>query len=101
MTLVTAVIYRNKFLKNKRYTIHQYERLFLLSSNVQTKVTSLLQYNLPMMAQDWAESTWEIINYRRFINQLLPDITSIRQLKKVNKNIDRQKNAYHGQSNMY
>ena len=45
-----------------------------------------------MMAQDWAESTWEIINYGRFINQFPPDIIkSIWQLKRINKKLCRQK----------
>ena len=43
MILVTAAIYKNNFFLN-RYTIHQYKRSFLQSSNVYIKVTSLLQY---------------------------------------------------------
>ena len=39
-----------------------------------------------MMAQSWAESTWEITNYGRVINQFPPNITrSIRQFKRINK----------------
>ena len=67
--------------------MHQYIRPFLLSSIVNTKITSLLQYiPLSMMAQDWTESTWEIINNGKFINQFLPDIIgSKRQLEMINK----------------
>ena len=39
-----------------------------------------------MMAQSWAESTWEITNYGRFIKQFPPNIIrSIRQFEKINK----------------
>ena len=39
-----------------------------------------------MMTDDCTESTWEINNYGRFINQFPPDIIkSIRQLKRINK----------------
>ncbi len=45
-----------------------------------------------MMAQSWAESTREINNYRRFINQIPPNIIrSILQYKRINKKICRQK----------
>ena len=38
------------------------------------------------MAQSWAESTWEITNYERFINQFPPNIVrSIRQFERINK----------------
>ena len=38
------------------------------------------------MAQSWAESTWEISNYGRFINQFSPNIIrSIRQFERINK----------------
>ena len=41
-----------------------------------------------MMAQSWAESTWEITNYGRFINQFpLNIIRSIRQFERINKKI--------------
>ena len=44
------------------------------------------------MAQSWAESTWEINNYGRYINQFPPNIIkSIRQYEKINKKIWRQK----------
>ena len=37
-----------------------------------------------MMAQGWAESTWEITNYGMFINQFpLNIIRSIRQLERI------------------
>ena len=40
-----------------------------------------------MMVQGWAESTWEIDNYGRFISQFpLNIIRLIRQPKKINKN---------------
>ena len=45
-----------------------------------------------MMAQSWAESTWEITNYGRIINQFQPNIIrSIRQFERINKKICRQK----------
>ena len=45
-----------------------------------------------MMVQNWAESTWEITNYGRFINQFPPNIIrSIQQFERVNKKICRQK----------
>ena len=45
-----------------------------------------------MMAQSQAESTWEINNYGRFINQLQPNIIrSIQQFERINKKICRQK----------
>ena len=44
------------------------------------------------MAQSWAESTWEINIYRRYIKQFLPNIIkAIRQYEKINKKICRQK----------
>ena len=54
-----------------------------------------------MMAQNWAEITWEISNYGRFINQFpLNIIRSIRQFEKIKKKyVD--KNVYNVQSNMY
>ena len=45
-----------------------------------------------MMAQSWAESTWEINNYGKYINQFLPHtIKSIQQYERINKKICRQK----------
>ena len=39
-----------------------------------------------MMAQSWVESTWEITNYGRFINQFPLNITRpIRQFERINK----------------
>ena len=39
-----------------------------------------------MMAQSWTESTWEITNYGRFINQFLSNIIrSIRQFERLKK----------------
>ena len=39
-----------------------------------------------MMAQSWAESTWEITNYARFIKQFPPNIIrSIRQFERINQ----------------
>ena len=39
-----------------------------------------------MIAQIRAESTWEIANYGRFINQFQPNIIrSIRQFERINK----------------
>ena len=53
------------------------------------------------MAQGWAESTWEITNYGRFINQFTPNIIrSICNSKGLTKKyVD--KNVYYVQSNMY
>ena len=60
--------------------------MFLQSSNVHTKVTSLYHTFSLMMAQSWAESTSEITNYGRFINQFpLNIIRSIRQFERINK----------------
>ena len=86
MYLATADIYRNKFSKNKRYTIYQYKRSFLQSSNVPVTVTSLFYTSPLIMAQGWAKSILEIINYGIFINQFPLDIIrSIRQLEMINK----------------
>ena len=39
-----------------------------------------------MMAQSWAESTWDITNYGRFISYFPPNIIrSIRQFERINK----------------
>ena len=71
---------------NKCYTIHQYKWSFLQSSNVHAKVTSLLKYTHLMMAQDWAESIKENVNYGRFINQLPLDIIKLMwQFERVDK----------------
>ena len=44
------------------------------------------------MAQSWAESTWEINNYGKYINQFPPNtIKSIWQNERINKKICRQK----------
>ena len=44
------------------------------------------------MAQSWAESTRDIYNYGKYINQFLPNtIKAIRQYKWINKKIFRQK----------
>ena len=43
------------------------------------------------MAQSRAESTWEISNYGKYINQFPPNtIKSIRQYERMNKKICRQ-----------
>ena len=43
-----------------------------------------------MMAQNRAESTWEINNYGKYINQFLPNIIkSIRQYEWINRKICR------------
>ena len=45
-----------------------------------------------MMAQSRAESTWEINNYVKYINQFPPNtIKSIRQYERINKKICRHK----------
>ena len=53
------------------------------------------------MAQSLAESTWEITNYGRIINQFPPNIIrSIQQFERINKKyVD--KNVYYVQSNIY
>ena len=61
--------------KNKHYTIQQCKNY----------ITFVIHSPL-MMAQSWAESTWEITNYGRFINQFPPNIIrSIRQFERINK----------------
>ena len=53
------------------------------------------------MAQSWVESTWEITNYGRFINQFPPNIIrSIRQFERINKKYVDKKFCY-VQSNIY
>ena len=55
----------------------------------------------PDHGQDWAENTWEIINYVGFINRFQLDIIkSMRQLERFNKKFV-DKNVYNVQSNMY
>ena len=45
-----------------------------------------------MMAQSRAESTWDIYNYGKYINQFAPNrIKSIRQYQRINKKICRHK----------
>ena len=45
-----------------------------------------------MMAQSREESTWDIYNYRKYINQFPPNtIKAIRQYERINKKICRQK----------
>ena len=45
-----------------------------------------------MMAQSQAESTWDIHNYGKYINQFPPNtIKAIRQYERINKKICRQK----------
>ena len=47
-----------------------------------------------MIAQDEFESTWESINYGRFINQFRLDIvTSIRQLDRIKRKICTKKTS--------
>ena len=54
-----------------------------------------------MMAQSQAESTREIKNYGRYINQFTPNIIiSTRQYERINKKyVD--KNVYYVQRNIY
>ena len=87
MSLATDSVYRNKF-KSKRYTRATSQTLFFLqSSNVHTKVYITFVIDPPlMMAQSRAESTWEINNYGRYINQFPPNIIkSTRQYERNNK----------------
>ena len=45
-----------------------------------------------MMAQSQVESTWDIHNYGKYINQFSPNtIKSIRQYERINKKICQQK----------
>ena len=45
-----------------------------------------------MIAQSQAESTWDIYNYGKYINQFPPNtIKAIRQYERINKKIYRQK----------
>ena len=44
-----------------------------------------------MQPQDWTESTWEPINYKKFINQFPPDtIKLMRPLERMNTKTSRQ-----------
>ena len=53
---------------------------------------AFVMYTPPMMAQDGSKSTWEPINYIKFISQSQPDIiTSIWQLERIKAKICRQK----------
>ena len=61
------------------------------TKNLHTKVTFVID-RLLMMAQSRAESTWEINNYGKYINQLPPNtIKSIRRYERTNKKIWGQK----------
>ena len=65
----------------------------LQSSTYKSYITFVIHPPL-MMAQSWAESTWEITNYGRFINQFQRNIIrSIRKFERINKKICRQKNV--------
>ena len=45
-----------------------------------------------MMAKNQAESTWDIYNYGKYINQFPPNtIKAIRQYERINKKICKQK----------
>ena len=64
----------NKFMPNDRITKNSHRK----QNNKQR-----LQM---MMAQSWVESTWEINDYGRFINQFLPNIIRSRwQFERINK----------------
>ena len=72
--------------KSKRFTVQQYKRSssYKLVMYIQ-KLHHFCNTSL-MMAQSWAERTWEITNYGRFINQFPPNIDrSIRQFERINK----------------
>ena len=44
------------------------------------------------MAQSWAENTWDIYNYGKYINQFPPNtIKGIREYEQISKKICRQK----------
>ena len=65
--------------------------LFLQSSTYKSYITFVIHPPL-MIAPSWAESTQEITNYGRFINQFPPNIIrSIQQFKRINKKICIQK----------
>ena len=55
--------------KSKRYTIQQYRRYsYKVVMYVQSYITFVI-HPPQMMAQSWAESTWEVTSYGRFINR--------------------------------
>ena len=88
MYLATDAIYTNKF-RSKRYTLQLYRRF---SYKEGMYILKFVVHPPLMMAKSRAESTWEINNYGRFINQFPPNsIKSIRQYEMINKKICRQK----------
>ena len=91
LKLLTLFIETNS--KSKRYTIQQYTRSssYKVAMYVQ-KLHPFFYTSSPDDGPKSARSTWEITNYRRFINQYQPNIIrSIQQFDKINKKICRQK----------
>ena len=92
MSLATNAIHQNKFYKinapqHSRINAHSYKVVMYMQ-----RLHQFCNTQTPMTAQDWAESTREIINYGRFINQFAPNIIKlIRQFERINKKIRRQK----------
>ena len=77
--------------ESKRYTLQQYIRFsYKVIMYIKSYITFVRHPHLTM-AESWAESTWEITNYGRFINQFPPNIRSIRQFERINKKICWQK----------
>ena len=71
MSLATDTIYRNTF-KSKHYTLQQYRRSYIVVMQKQKLHHYVIDPPL-MMAQSRAESTWDIYNYGKYINQFLPN----------------------------
>ena len=65
MYLTTDAIYRNKFLK---VNATQYTSINTHSYKVVMYIQKLHHFCNPSSPDGWAESTWEIINFARFIN---------------------------------
>ena len=86
MYLATDAIYRNKLLKKD---ITQYTSKNAYSYKVGTcksHITLAIHSLQLMMAEDWAESIWEIFNQGKFINQFPSNILrSIRKVERIEK----------------
>ena len=86
MSLASDVIFKNNFLKVNAtqctsINAHSYKSVCTYKSYITFVIHPPL-----MMAQIRAKSTWEIINYGRFISQFpLNTIRLIRQVERINK----------------
>ena len=86
MSLATDTIYRTIFKVNATHC-NGTDSLLLTKKQCTYKsyITFVIDPPL-MMAQSRAESTWEINNYGRYINQFPPNIIkSIRRYERINK----------------